>query len=183
MSNVIIIGGSSGLGNEISSVGVENGANVLSFSRHTDPSIDLASLTDESISALLNHTPDMTHLFLAAGVGYQGDLSAQSLRDIDTIIKTAITGPLQLLSKILAQQRNPLHVVTITSTTSFKARDNETAYGAAKAGQAQMARNMHFEMLRHNPKSKSTLIHPKLLRAPQPSSFQNSNYQNQQKLQ
>ena len=168
MAKVIIIGGTKGLGAAIAESAHRDGLSVLAISRQTSPGLDLSQREGlpAQMEILAPHLTDMEHLFLTAGVGYQGDLADQASSNINAVIDTVVTGPLHLLSLLLKQRQDPFHLTTIASTTASKVRSNETTYGAAKAGQAQLARNFHQELLRVLPGSKSTLVHPGGMRTP-----------------
>ncbi len=168
MARVVIIGGSKGLGAAIAEIAQKEIPEVLPISRHTSPGLDLSRLDtlETETDALIPHLADMEYLFLTAGVGYQGDLAEQESASINAVVDTVITGPLHFLSQLLQSRQAPCHLITITSTTSAKVRSNETTYGAAKAGQAQLARNLHQELRRVLPGSKSTLVHPGGMQTP-----------------
>ena len=48
----------------------------------------------------------------------------------------------------------------LASTTSWRIRPDEAAYGAAKAAAAQFARNIHQEIVKDLPGAKSLIVHP-----------------------
>lgn len=174
----IIIGGTNGLGLELAKLAARQDHRTLVMGRQVRPQhgktimehmgfwpLDLTSNTSimQGLAHLDNNRlflEQVTHIVLAAGVGFQGSLMDQSFESVDTIVQVLISGPLKFMSGLLKMVSHPIHVVTISSTSSAKVRPNETTYGAAKAGQAQMARNLHQELVLANKQSKSTLVHP-----------------------
>jgi NAD(P)-dependent dehydrogenase (short-subunit alcohol dehydrogenase family) len=174
----IIIGGTNGLGLELAKLAAMDDHRTLVMGRQIRPEhrrtilehmnywpLDLTS--NDSISTALRHLGDaalldrFSHVVLAAGIGYQGRLTDQSFSSIDGIQAVLVSGPLKFMAGLIRQRgAKPLHLVTISSTTATKVRDNETAYAGGKGGQAQMARGLHQELLRDLPGSKSTLAHP-----------------------
>ena len=171
----IVLGGSKGLGRAITEILLDQGNEVIVLSRSIDQElshrdnlqfieIDLTDIREIRFAAdeLLDgwDLARVNQLYLCAGKGYPGDFSRQSEGSILAIYRTILVGPTIFLRFLVNELAAPIHLVTIASTTSSKVRLNETVYGAAKAGQAQFARGFHQELVKIQPGSKSTLVHP-----------------------
>jgi NAD(P)-dependent dehydrogenase (short-subunit alcohol dehydrogenase family) len=90
--------------------------------------------------------------------------------EVAAIIATNLTGVInnvRALHKLLCLQRplapnpgQPYHFTMVSSTSAWRARDNETIYGALCAARSQFTRNFARELIRDLPGSKCTLVHP-----------------------
>lgn len=171
----LIVGGTSGLGLALARESLRRGVEPVVTGRRAQGSIDIdgasvraepMDVTDpDSVQACIDRfkvKPSLAfrYLFYTAGCGLQGSLIEESPEQIRRVIDTSLTGYLYAVRAFMAMKGKPFHLVTVTSTTSFRVRNNETVYGAAKAGQAQAARNFHRELVARLPGSQSVVVHP-----------------------
>lgn len=73
------------------------------------------------------------------------------------------TGPIEFLRNLTRNQvryQKPFHLVTISSTSSWRVRDNQAIYCSLQAAKSAFITNFSRELARDLPGSKVTLIHP-----------------------
>jgi len=176
--HVLILGGTNGLGRELSVEALKRGYTPIVTGRtltdaKNDPrlygakfgQLDLTKPTDE-IRRWLHF--DISHIFWVAGILIRKPLVECSQADLERMNATHFLGPVNLLTNLhrdfMDLQRigfdSAYHLVTIASTSSWKTRDNETLYCALKAAKAHFTRNFARELARDLPGSKTTLINP-----------------------
>jgi len=175
MKNALVMGGTRGLGLELAKAGATRGYSVLATGRSAGgfmPIIDSVKFgkqdfTDPasplgSVSRSLEENPPNI-VFWVGGIFMKQNLRQCMPGDIETLVTTHLTGPITAVSgihasKVLAKQ--PYHLVVIASTSSYRIREEETVYCAAKAAKAAFARNFSRELARELPGSKTTLVNP-----------------------
>ncbi len=142
--NILIIGGSSGVGRKLAEHYVAEGHSVcitgrknpqLSGTRFqslnvTDRSGDLA----RDINRLVQEFPAVNTLIYAAGYlqrGYINDLNDTALQ---TMVNIGLLAPMMLVQRLKANTRAPLKIMLITSSSQYTPRALEPAYCATKSG-------------------------------------------------
>lgn len=179
----LVIGGTRGLGWEIVRLAAKHGIDPIAVGRpqqnpeplfvddgggrHPVRRVGAALVTfDGALDLMWRLSPnlptdlsDVSHVFYVAGVRLKGPLVRARDAPIGALIDVGIHGLVNALRAFLASrdQREPFHLVVVTSTTSWKIRSDEAVYGMVKAAQAQFVRNVHGEL----PKGSTTLVaHP-----------------------
>ena len=104
------------------------------------------------------------YVFWVAGIFQQRGITDSGYED-DQFLNLALThflGPRTFLREFTMRRRGalPYHLVTVSSTSSWRVRDNETDYSALQAAKAHWTRNFARELTRDLPGSKTTLVHP-----------------------
>lgn len=148
--NVLVVGGTSGLGLEIAKDFVEQNDEVIVTGRH-DPShrqlkyesLDLSSsAVVEKIRGLVMRLPEVNTLVYAAGYFQEGrvtDLSVDQIREMNTV---CYEGLVYFIKEILQRQDRLPELITITSTSQFTPRKEEPIYTGAKAAAGMFSNSM-----------------------------------------
>lgn len=152
--NVLIVGGTSGLGLELAHCYHQRGDTVYITGR-SKPDVEegvsffhlnLFSQTfSDDADLLLNKLPRIDTLVYAAGFfqeGHMGDLSDQ---DIDRMIQIGIRAPALLVSRITEREHCLSDFVGITSTSAWTPREKEPLYTAVKAALDMFGRSLSFD--------------------------------------
>lgn len=155
MANVLVVGGSSGLGLELARLYArrdhdvfitgrnnpcEKGVNFLPFSLSCSD-----GLLEERIQDFVRALPEVHTLVHAAGYYQQGRLTDLSASEIIEMINVGLLAPTMFLRTLLKFQ-NRLHAfVAITSTSQWVPRLLEPVYTAVKAGLAALANSVSLD--------------------------------------
>ncbi|WKE68285.1 SDR family oxidoreductase [Streptomyces sp. WP-1] len=132
----------------------------------TDPAavdaVDLAELRG----------PGPLYLFWVAGEFRKQPLAETAAEDADRLTALLWQGPVRLLRRLLADRLRqpsppqPLHLVTVASASSWRAREEQSLYCGLKAAQAAFTRALTPELLRADPRNRVTLIQPGAMATP-----------------
>ncbi len=171
----IIIGGTSGLGHEITQQLQANGEQTFVVGRSYDVakhgegmSVDLtdaegAHALEECIRAM---NTDI-NFWWVAGYGYKGNFADQP--DPHLMVAANLGNVLpaaQAAFRKMLGQAAVSHFVVVSSTSGFKSREDEVVYGATKFGQVGLARNLGLESKRLNSQVKVSLFEPGGMQTP-----------------
>ena len=149
--NILVTGGSLGIGKETAKVLVEKGANVLITGRSQDRliesqqytnakniiSFDISNIADISVNAkncidILDNRVDV--LINNAGTGFRRDLDNLNIDDFLAVYNTNVFG-LSLLTKEiipLMKERKGGNIINIGSTASLKGYKGGSIYASSK---------------------------------------------------
>ena len=142
--NILIVGGSSGLGLELSKHYIEEGHSVCLTGRH-DPDLagakyiefnvdsDVSSLPKE-IDAMLAQCPKLNTLIYAAGYSLRGLIDSYSDNDIIKMSSIGLIVPALLVQRLKNNLDTPLKLMLISSSSQYTPREQESVYCAVKAG-------------------------------------------------
>ncbi len=180
MQRSLILGGTKGLGASIARLSAEAGIQPVIVGRSKGKIAEMKLAGGEGMIFDLSEISDsfkfahsipgdietISHIFWVVGVGQQGPMKTFSGEEMMRIFSTVFLGPFIALHSINVHRQTSYHLVVVCSATSWKIRDNELAYGSAKAAQAQAARNISRELDRDLPGSRVTLVHPGGMRTP-----------------
>jgi len=152
MSNVLIVGGTSGLGLALAKRFADQGWNVYATGRtkpdasglhfhHFDMTCTHIGELENKVDGLIEQLPRIDALVLAAGFYQEGEvqyLTAQQIFDMNCV---GLLGPELIIGRLLA--RNGLEsLVAITSTSQRTPCSFEPIYTGVKAGLAAVARSV-----------------------------------------
>jgi len=151
--NVLVIGGTSGLGLKIALLLSQNskvfvtGRKMLNAYHHLtfiplDIGPDSNKLGDD-LDEVLESIPDPIHLLVyAAGFYQDGNIAHLSDKDIDTMNNVGLAGAEKLLARIIRRQAQLDGLILVTSTSEWTPRPYESAYTGAKAGLAMFGKSV-----------------------------------------
>jgi len=150
--NALVIGGTSGLGLELSLFLTER-YNVYVTGRkkpqvHTITFKEL-ELSDKELSSKLNslisELPNIDLFVYAAGFGQDGTISDLTDEEILKMNYVGLIAPEMILQRILKKQGKLDFFIAITSSSQSKPREREPAYTAVKAGLGMLANSISLD--------------------------------------
>ena len=183
-SHALVIGGTHGLGLELARQCLRHDVDPVIVGRpkstETGRVIDgrgvavaHASIEDDaSVQAMVdrlapNSQPlDFDLLFYCPGKRLKGAYRNHDNATVQESFGVNLFGCMNVVRHFHRRRQRSYHLIVIASTTSWRTRDDEAVYGAAKAALAQFARNFHNELIRDQPKSKTLIVHPGGMRTP-----------------
>lgn len=142
--NILIIGGTSGLGLELAKHYVDDGHTVCITGRK-DPELPNTQFETLSIHAdtdqlivdidhLLTQFGGINTLIYAAGFLQRGHIDQLNDTAIRKMINTGLTAPTLLIQRLKNKLNTPLKIILITSSSQYTARELEPLYCAVKSG-------------------------------------------------
>jgi short-subunit dehydrogenase len=148
--NVLIIGGTSGLGlelakkyKEISSTVIVTGRRGLNVDGLQYEQFDLAApKLPERVSKLVAQLPKVNVLVYAAGYFQEGRVTDLSDAQIEEMIDVGGRGLIYFAKALLKKQDKLDELITITSTSQWTPRKLEPVYNFAKAGAAHFSNGL-----------------------------------------
>jgi NAD(P)-dependent dehydrogenase (short-subunit alcohol dehydrogenase family) len=107
-------------------------------------------------------TPSLNfrELFYLPGEHLKGRFCDQPEAAVRHMVDVTLFGLMNLVRHFHPMKKKPYRLITVASTTSWRIRPDEAAYGAAKAAAAQFARNIHQEIVKDLPDATSLIVHP-----------------------
>lgn len=156
--NILIVGGSSGVGKELAEHYVSEGHTVCITGRK-NPDLPGAqfhflAITDQAgdlirdIDRLSEAFPAVNTLIYSAGYLQRGHIDDIGDSDLQTMVNVGLLAPMILARRLKASTQNPLKIMLITSSSEYTPREHEPAYCATKSGLgmlgASLARDRGF---------------------------------------
>lgn len=151
--NVLIIGGSSGLGLQLGLL-LAKAQNVFIAGRK-DPGqsqlnfirLDINSFNQlsDDLDRIVESTAPINLLIYSAGFHQDGVISELADKDIANMVNVGLTAPAMLLQRILRKQQQLAGFIAITSTSQRMPRLREPLYAAAKAGLGMLAQSVSLD--------------------------------------
>ncbi len=142
--NILIVGGSSGLGLELAKYYVSDGHTVCVTGRRKPAlngvqfeSLDItddSSAVSDSIDSLLTRFTRINTLIYVAGFRQRGTIDEIDDAAIATMINVGLQTPALLIQRLKNTLPTPLKVMLVTSSSQYTPRENEPVYCAVKAG-------------------------------------------------
>jgi len=145
--NVLIVGGSSGLGLALAKEFADCGDKVIVTGRK-DPKVEFAmflklDLTqtkiDKKIQELTSKLPKINSLVYAAGFYQEGRVTDLSHEQIEAMLSVGGRGLIYFVRALLLKQGSLDELITITSTSQWTPRKLEPIYNFIKAGAGQLS--------------------------------------------
>ncbi|MBU6389745.1 SDR family oxidoreductase [Patescibacteria group bacterium] len=142
----LIIGGTSGLGLEISRRLTEYSVYVTGRKKVEEPAVhrielelNCGQMLPSELDRVVNQLPPLGLLVYAAGF-YQAKTVAQLTdADISQMLNIGLRAPVMLLQRILMKQKTLPGFIAITSSSAWTPRKDEPLYCATKAGLSMLA--------------------------------------------
>lgn len=151
--NVLIVGGSSGLGLELGLLLAQHHKVFVTGRKDSRKKqlrfipleIKMSHLLSNDLDRVLTHVGAIDILIYAAGFYQDGTMDDLEDSDITDMINVKLTAPAMLLQKILRKQKRLSGFVVITSTSQWKPRLREPIYAAVNAGLGMLARSASLD--------------------------------------
>lgn len=155
IKNILIVGGTSGLGLELAILYAAAGHNVFITGRK-DPkkenlkfvyfSMDsqIEKLNDQ-INELLGKIEKINTLIYTAGYYQEGCIDKLKDDEILEMINVGLTAPALLVKRLKNNPEKPLKIMIITSSSQYTPREKEPIYTAVKAGLGMLANSLALD--------------------------------------
>ncbi|MEK7625385.1 MAG: SDR family oxidoreductase [Patescibacteria group bacterium] len=177
MSQSLILGGTKGLGRELATQSIQRGFDTIVVGRSAaglaaDPEFKDADMRVADLSnpyafgKIVEPADCYKHVFLVAGTFQTKPLMDTTPEESLALARIHLLGPVETLKSIhrmmLTQPPHsaPYHLVVISSTSSYRIRENEEMYCALQAAKAHFTRNWAPQILKDLPGSRVTLVLP-----------------------
>ncbi|MFK8075697.1 MAG: SDR family NAD(P)-dependent oxidoreductase [Granulosicoccus sp.] len=142
--NILIVGGSSGLGLDLAKHYIQEGHTVCVTGRH-DPQLANSTyielnMTSDSLDLIgridyvVQRFPAVNTLIYSAGYCQRSRIDELSDADIGQMTNVGLLAPMLLIKRLKNNLDTPLKVMLLTSSSQYTAREMESVYCATKAG-------------------------------------------------
>jgi len=142
--NILIVGGSSGVGKELASHYISDG-HVVCITGRKNPGLEGAYFQEFAITGrsdelgadmdrVLGNFSKVNTLIYAAGYLQRGHINTLSDSDLQTMVNVTLLSPMMLVQRLKTRAASPLKVMLITSSSQYTPRELEPAYCATKSG-------------------------------------------------
>lgn len=155
IKNILIIGGTSGLGLELATEYHKQGHHVFVTGRQDPkkPGIQFYKFfvtadskeTIAAINQLIQEIPPMNTLIYCAGFYQEGTIDQLQDNQILTMVHTGLTVPALLIQRLKNNPKKPLKVILITSSSQYTPREKEPVYTAVKAGLGMLGNSLGLD--------------------------------------
>ncbi|MEV6423569.1 SDR family oxidoreductase [Streptomyces sp. NPDC051662] len=169
-----VIGGTHGLGRALALAARDRGLRTVVYGRSAasvpDPdgllprSLDLCD--PQSVRTAPVDVPSPAYVLWVAGAFLKKALAETTEDEVERLTRLLFSGPVLFLRRLLAEAEDPVHLITIASSSSWKRRERESLYCGLKAAQATFVRNLVPELLAAHPENRITLVNPGGLAVP-----------------
>ena len=144
LKNILIVGGTSGVGLELAKMYHKLGHTVIIAGRK-NPDVESITYvnfvisanthqTIENLDIMLDTLPNIHTLIYAAGFYQEGHIDNLKDTDILQMINVGLLVPTLLVQRLKNNEGKPLAVMLITSSSQYTPREFEPVYTATKAG-------------------------------------------------
>lgn len=142
--NILIVGGTSGVGLELAKHYVSDGHSVCITGRK-DPGLEgcrfsYFSMQDDSaqliegIERVVSGFEDINTLIYSAGFVQRGHIDTIDDAALQTMMNVGLLAPMLFVKRLKNKLSTPLKVMLITSSSQYTAREFEPSYCAVKSG-------------------------------------------------
>jgi NAD(P)-dependent dehydrogenase (short-subunit alcohol dehydrogenase family) len=142
--NILIVGGSSGIGKSLAKHYIAEGHSVCIAGRknpnlagacfHPLDMTENTSNLGRDIDQLLADFPAVNTLIYAAGYLQRGHIDDIGDCDLQTMVNVGLLAPMMLAQRLKHSTDTPLKIMLITSSSQYTPRELEPAYCATKSG-------------------------------------------------
>ncbi|MEY8879786.1 SDR family NAD(P)-dependent oxidoreductase [Donghicola sp. XS_ASV15] len=142
--NILIVGGSSGVGKKLAEHYINEGHTVCITGRnnpglasarfHAFGVLDQASKLGCDIDRLVEEFPAVNTLVYAAGYLQRGHIDDLDDSALQTMVNIGLLAPMMLVQRLKGKANTPLKTMLITSSSQYTPRALEPAYCAVKSG-------------------------------------------------
>lgn len=161
--NIIITGGSAGIGAATAQLFAREGANVYvldlqPLTYHQEKTIFLACDISKpeqvalAVAEICSSTDKIDFLFCNAGTHLFANIEETSIEDLNRVVNTNLLGTFYSLQQVLPLMRkyNNGAIVLMGSDQAFVAKEQCAIYGATKAAIAQLAKSTAIDYAPYN---------------------------------
>ncbi|WP_310620333.1 SDR family NAD(P)-dependent oxidoreductase [Flexibacterium corallicola] len=150
--NILIVGGTSGVGLELARHYTTDGHNVCITGRKS-PSLPEAtyqelSITQDSaqlpqdLDRILDRFENVHTLVYAAGFLQRGHIDELNDDDLGSMVNVGLLAPMMLIQRLKNRTNHPLKIMLITSSSQYTPREFEPAYCAAKSAMGMLGASL-----------------------------------------
>lgn len=155
LKNILIVGGTSGLGLELAERYAALGQSVFVTGRKDPARSELTFLplsitansgeTAENVRKLKENLPQINTLVYAAGFYQEGHIDDLKEEEILTMVNTGLVAPSLLVHHLKNNPGKPLKVMLVTSSSQYTPRELEPIYTATKAGLGMLGASLSID--------------------------------------
>lgn len=160
MQNVLVTGGSSGIGNSIIKILNQNGYNSVNFDlkKNNYPNFYKTDLTSvksiyKNFDAVEKKFKKIHSLINCAGITFPGNSKNYSLKNWERTLKVNLTAPFvlsQIVGKNMIKNKIKGSILNITSIGAELAFPDNPAYQASKAGLKHLTKALAYDFSKYN---------------------------------
>lgn len=132
---------------------LENFARVLKITYHINILTFACDLSDPNGCSLLmaelqKNVANITMLINVAGIDFEGFFLHQSLRDLQTMVRLNVEGPLSLIHEVikLRDMQTTFRVINVSSMAAFYPMPIKATYAASKRFLLDLSQALNFEL-------------------------------------
>ncbi|MFE6685215.1 SDR family oxidoreductase [Streptomyces sp. NPDC057743] len=168
-----VIGGTHGLGRALARTARDRGLHTVVYGRTAETLSDdglhprhLDLCDPHSVRDTPVDVPSPCYVLWVAGAFLKKTLADTTEDEVEQLTRLMFTGPVLFLRRLLAAVEEPVHLITVASSSAWKRRERESLYCGLKAAQATIVRNLVPELRAAHPENRITLINPGGLAVP-----------------
>lgn len=155
LKNILIVGGTSGLGLKLAEMYAILGHTVFVTGRKNPQQTNLKFVSFsieansekliEEIDQLISSLPQINTLIYTAGFYQEGRIDTLNDKQILEMINIGLTAPALLIHRVKNNPGKPLKVMLITSSSQYTPREQEPVYTAVKAGLGMLGSSLALD--------------------------------------
>lgn len=148
--NIIVFGGSSGIGKKICEIGGKYGAQVWSFSRKNGVDITNYKTVRKSLQKVYKVQSKIDTVICTAGILKTGCIESMSLSEIKEQINTNFSGSILVAKESIQYLKQTKgSMVFFTSSSYMRGRESYSIYSSSKAAIVNFAQALSDELYRY----------------------------------
>lgn len=148
MKNILITGGTRGIGKAIKELLNESGYNCICPSRN-----DLDVMNIESIENYFNNIDlEVSGLINCAGINILSDIENIDVKDVGTMLDTNLVGPLFLIKEVskIMKKNSFGRIINVSSIWGIRSKEYRTLYSMTKFGINGLTKSLARELGENN---------------------------------
>jgi len=158
--NIIITGGSSGIGESIIDLLLKNKANVVNIDVNDNlktKTIITDITNNQDVTKILNSIPKKIDILINnAGIGLVGNIENTDEKDFDKIFEVNVKGLFNITKVIIPRMKqNGGSIINMASTAAIVGLDDRFAYSASKGAVMSMTNSIAKDYLSYGIRSNS----------------------------
>ena len=158
--NIVITGGSSGIGESIIDLLLKNKANVVNIDVNDNlktKTIITDITNNQDVTKILNSIPNKIDILINnAGIGLVGNIENTDEKDFDKIFEVNVKGLFNITKVIIPRMKqNGGSIINMASTAAIVGIDDRFAYSASKGAVMSMTNSIAKDYLSYGIRSNS----------------------------